>query len=217
MPLTRDYIMRMIEILSIALRKILFMKDSKNFTGAFDELNSASKKLVGLDLYFILPMPDAQIIELLNLEKDTAPAKHYSMGILFKEAASIKMMEGKSDEAAALNIKSLSLQLESILKFEKEITEEHKAQIDEVISSIDMDLIPSNVLEKIFYYYKMENRFSKAEDVLFDLIEEDKKHIQTGLQFYEGLLLKSDDELKSGNLPREEVEESLASLREINR
>ena len=70
----------------------------------------------------------------------------------------------------------------------------------------------------LFKYYKIIGMYAKAEDVLFSLMDK-KEDIDCGslknkgIEFYKDLLNKSDDELQNGNLPRNEVEDS---MREFN-
>jgi hypothetical protein len=45
----KDYIMRMIEQLSVVLMKILFNKEIKNYAQALFEIDSAYKNLLGFD------------------------------------------------------------------------------------------------------------------------------------------------------------------------
>lgn len=213
MPLTKDYIMRIADVLSLAFQKILQLKESKKFSEVFAELNKTSLSLIGLDISFMLPFPDKQIIELLSIEKDTAPVKIYVAGILLYEWAKVESTETNFMKRTTLFTKSLSLLVESYLKFEKEIIGNHKQKINEIFNLIDIDLIPINMLEKMFYYFLSIEKFAKAEDILFDLIEEDKNYVRVGIEFYENLLLKNDEELKAGNLPRDEVIESLEKLK----
>jgi hypothetical protein len=212
-PLTKDYIMRIVEVLSLTLQKILSLKESHEFSKAFNELNKTALNIIGLDLFFLLPLPDTQVIELLSIEKDTAPAKIYAAGILLYEWANTKIAETNVLTQTTIFAKSLSLLIESYLEFEKEIIENHKQKIEEIFNLINTDLLPLHVLEKTFLYFKSVKKFAKAEDILFDLIEENKNYVKTGIVFYENLLLANDEELNAGNLPRNEVIESLEKIR----
>ena len=65
------------------------------------------------------------------------------------------------------------------------------------------------------YYYEQTMKYDKAEDILFELLAEggDKKTVLAeGNAFYERLLKKKPEELKKGNLPIDEVLESIQKL-----
>jgi hypothetical protein len=52
-----------------------------------------------------------------------------------------------------------------------------------------------------------------AENVLFDILAATPEFSTEGLQFYRRLLTKSDEDLRAGNLPREEILEGIAELK----
>jgi hypothetical protein len=66
----------------------------------------------------------------------------------------------------------------------------------------------------LFRYYESAGKYSKAEDVLFEALEDSggADWVAAGQAFYERLAGKSDAELAAGNLPREELEESREEL-----
>ncbi len=74
--------------------------------------------------------------------------------------------------------------------------------------------IPLNIKEKLFRYYEFTGKYDKAENILYELIEEDSNYINEGIRFYIRLVSKSEDELKKGNLPKIEVNEGLTYLKE---
>jgi hypothetical protein len=49
--------------------------------------------------------------------------------------------------------------------------------------------------------------------VLFDILAATPGFAPEGMQFYRRLLMKSDGDLRAGNLPREEVLEGIAELK----
>ena len=63
-------------------------------------------------------------------------------------------------------------------------------------------------------YYEQQGAYAAAEDVLFDMLEDDDSDAAraTGREFYSRMLSLTDDELEAGELPRDEVTEGLARL-----
>jgi len=67
--------------------------------------------------------------------------------------------------------------------------------------------------QQLFEYYEMSGQYSRAEDILFEMIEDEVEGIdKKGIKFYERLQKFSDEELFKGNLSREEVDESLLEI-----
>ena len=61
----RDYIMRMIQQLSQALVRILFLKSQKEYPEALSEIRKASRTILGADLDVLQRLSDRQMIDLL--------------------------------------------------------------------------------------------------------------------------------------------------------
>ena len=211
--LTKDYIMRMIETLSMMLQKVLLMKESKNISGGYEEINKTSKELLGFELSLLQSLPDNKIIELFSLEKDTSAPRLYVLGVLFKEKASLDVLGGKHDESDLLKLKSLAMLLESYLVGQKQVFKDHASLVQEILQSNGNDFLTLDTLDWLFQFYELTNQYGKAEDVLFEIIHEDPEYVTKGILFYERLLQKNDDELLLGNLPRPEVEEAYDDLK----
>lgn len=208
----RDYIMRMIDQLSKVLARILFLKTSHEFPKAAHELATASRNLLGLDRELILLMSDTQLIELLKAEDAIAGPKCYVLGMLLKEEAALASAGDVKDREEGLLIKSLSLLTEAYSRSGGLVVPSHGLAIDAVCAALHGVPLPLQVNERLFTYYEATGRYDRAEDVLFDMIDQDTRHIHTGLQFYERLGKKDDAELIRGNLPRDEVNEALREL-----
>lgn len=188
------------------------MKEFKDIKGASEELNIAAKKLIGIELKHIETFSDVKLIELMMLEKDAASVKMYVTGILLKEKASLLSSKEMPREIEDINQKSLSLLLESYLGDKRPINTDHAELINGLLKHFNAKIIPDHICEKIVLYHECNGNFAKAEDMLFELIERNPSYIREGILFYERLLEKTDSELENGNLPRNEVEESILLL-----
>ncbi len=70
----------------------------------------------------------------------------------------------------------------------------------------------------VLKFYGRIGKYGKAEDVLYELLEEKQyssEIVAMGIDFYKNLLSRSDEELSNGNLPRDEVEEALSHLNNL--
>ena len=74
------------------------------------------------------------------------------------------------------------------------------------------------VQQRLVFHHERQGDFADAEDVLFELVDAGHEEIiAAGIELYQRLLAKSDDELERGQLPREEVEDGLSQLRSRRR
>jgi hypothetical protein len=139
------------------------------------------------------------------------------LAIVLKKILHLKQ-EGKIDEAETeiSNIGKTLLGLD--IDFLNKFTEYRQNDFFKKITFLTDKLIeyemPARLQYKLMQYYEMIGDYAEAENILFHLIDNGGIEIvKEGLQFYNRLLAKTDDELKKGNLPRNEIEEGLLALK----
>lgn len=212
--LTRDYLLRMISSLARVLAKVLLHKEAKQYDQAMEELQQAGKQLLGMNLLLLNSLSDAELIALLNIGERFDVEKCLTAAELLREQSEIQELSGKIDESAHSAMKSLSLFTE-LVQYEKEaLPQEYFEKIGTLIQKLSAFELPKSIEQKLFRYYECVGSYAKAEDVLFELVEQDALFVHEGIKFYDRLMKKRDDELAQGNLSRSEVEESLLRLRE---
>lgn len=213
--LTRDYFMRMISQLAAVLSEVLFHKKAQQLEEARGGIRTGVKSLLGFDLDLLHSFSDTQILELLRSGAELDAAKCYVAAMLLKEEADIDSLENKKAESVNTGAKALSMMLELFLSDIAPLPATLGSEVDTLIETLSQYELPLHVEEKIFRYYEQARRYDKAEDTLFDIVERSRQFVPEGLQFYQRLLKKSDEELQAGNLPRDEAEEGAAELRRI--
>ena len=212
--LTKDYLMRMIDTLVKALARLVFLKDANDYNAAFAELNNITKEFFGLDLNFVDNISDKQLLDLIGKNELLLPGNCYVFGVLLKEEGELFEIQGSTNRAINLYERSFSLFVEGLKSSPTIIEPDHLNKINLLIAKFNEFEITIETEEKLFFFYEFTGNYATAEDVIYNLIEYDDNYTDKGIQFCERLLNKSDGELIGGNLPREEVEESLTSLQE---
>ena len=211
--LQRDYLMRMTEMLTAVLAKVLFNKETKNYEEAEKEIETAAKTIVGLDLRIINILNPQDIIQLMKTS-DLYAGRCLVSAELLKEYADVHELNGKDNSSIIL--KSLHLYIEAILSKELPEPEKYYSKINELISFIAESDLQDDLNFKIIDYYEFSGQYSKAEDMIFELIENNNKDIiDRSVSFYKKLLHRTDEELESGNLSREEVNDALDEILKI--
>ena len=210
----RDYIMRMIQMLVQALIDIVFYRGKKDFPRALQEIRTASKTLLSIDLDIFRNLSDGQIIEMLTMFREFGGLKCYLAGRLLKEESEILDLQGKKEESNEAGIKSLSLLTESVMIDGVPLDADHQAAVNSVTERLKFIDLPVHINRKLFHYYELVHEYGKAEDALFTIIEKEPEFIEEGLSFYQRLSNKADADLSAGNLPREEVERGMTELRD---
>ncbi len=210
----KDYIMRLIEQFSSALMKIILHKETKEYTQALFEIDTAYKTLLGFDPEFVKAVPEDELVGMMTSGGSIDSNKCIILAELLREEAEIKELENReNDIILSLYIKSFYIFSEALLSDDRYRQQEYLEKIDKITGKIILYPLPDRIRFSLFCYYEHTGRFGKAEDMLYELIAVDYPDIlAAGRSFYTRLLGKSDRELANGNLPRNEVREGLAQL-----
>jgi hypothetical protein len=209
-----DYIMRIIEQAAIVLGRVLRMIDERRFDEAEKDIEDALELYAGLDL---------EAIKRLSAEQLTASLRHREMGgagellmlaELIAAEADVVAARGDDDLAYDLRLKALELHLDLVIGHD--LTHiPTDASIETLTVRLDDYVLPFSIVYKLFTYREKSGRYDSAEDTLYELLDEyvsEQDMAEEGLAFYERLLQKSDYELQSGGLPREEVLNGIEEL-----
>jgi hypothetical protein len=209
----QDYFMRMVSMLAKMLARIILLKNQKDFPRALLEIQTAGRTLVGIDPTLVRQFSPAQLMGLLGTDPALAITRAYILGLLLKEEAEIRSMTGEEEEAGALRLKSLELLIDAWLREGKALAPDHANHVEALLEELAPYGLPPELLEKVMSYHEGTGHFDRAENVLFDILAARPDFAPEGLQFYRRLLMKSDDDLRAGNLPRDEVLEGIAELK----
>jgi hypothetical protein len=93
--------------------------------------------------------------------------------------------------------------------------EPNYSTIDQIINIIKQFQIPYETQKLLFHYYERIMKYDKAEDVLFELLDQGTHGdiiLSEGAAFYERLSKKGHEELERGNLPIDEVLEGMDKI-----
>jgi len=210
----RDYIMRMIRTLVQVLARILFFKKGEQYPEALNEIQKASKQILGIELEVFRKLSDLQMIDFLSLDVSLGIPKCYAAGILLKEEAEILAIQQKEAERRHTFVKSLSLLTEVAIHNESPFDTGHAGAIESVAGKLKGKEYPVYVQKKLFRYFEIAGQYGMAAGVLSEILVIEPIFVSEGTSYYERLEKKSDEELLRGGLQRKYVEELLADLRE---
>ena len=94
-------------------------------------------------------------------------------------------------------------------------------KINRLLKSLKDQFMSIKLQLNLLTFYEICGEYGKTEDILYELIdnkyldlEQFTSIVKLGIKFYERLLTKEDDDLLEGNLPRDEVIEGMALLKE---
>lgn len=209
-----DYSKKIGERFNSLLNKINELKLSNKNT--LPEIDNGFKEFLGISSGFANSISKIDLIKLLRTNsipdgnKLTIAAKLLTEeGKLSEENNDIESAYYKYEKAFTLIFIVFDSELECNIINYREIADE----IAELLSEYELG---EETVFKIYKYYRLTGNYAEAENHIFQLIaeEEDKEKYKAEVcKFYEALLEKSDSEIESGNLTREEIQNSLKEIK----
>lgn len=190
-----------------------------NVEVAFDKINKGMRALVGLDINTIDTLAFDQVIGLISKDNQYNSDRYIALGqLLYFQGYVYGILENEVNKVNYYK-KAVDGFYEAFLE-EDDIDDNYLMDISKVLGEISDYELEIECNKKVFRLYEVCKEFDKAEDILFSMIKEtnkDKEIISLGISFYERLKEKTEKELEDGNLPLDEVEDSLQDLMSINK
>jgi hypothetical protein len=217
---TRDYFMRQLEQLALALHQILFHKEHKQFDEAERLLDEACRHILGLNLRSLQALSTSDILKLLTYNETTDTGKAIVLAELLNEQAELQDAAGDENEAYTCRVKSLDLLLvlnQDYRDGDELLNKEIVTRLDGVLFRLGRLALPVSVKQKLMLYYETNGAYAKVEDLLFHLLEDEPDRPETrqqGISFYLRLLVKEEAELQQGNFSLQEAQEGLRLLQQ---
>jgi hypothetical protein len=205
--------MRIIEQFADFLWAIVLNKKVQNYDLALEKINEAYNGLLCLNADKIKNLGVNEILEnntykgILNKDNIEIIAI-----LLFEEADILESLNGNNTASFEYYQKSIEL---FIKLFGETAITQYRKNIEDINAKLENYEIGEDLNKKIFEYYFEKGYYGKAEDKLYDLLENNDPDSKSKiLDFYEILLKKDDIDLDKGNLPRTEIIEAIKALEE---
>lgn len=212
-----DYIKEIensLRILKIDVDKSLADKDIQL---AKDLINKQFRALIGLDINTINTLSFDTIKDMLSKENQYNAEKFIALGELLKLEGIVSEKENDISSKVFYYKKFIEAFIEAYEE-DDSIDKKFLAESIDIIEDLKFYDIGIKYEKSIFRFYELLGKFDKAEDMLFQIIDErnkDKSIISEGIAFYNRLKELSNKELENGNLSLEEVNESYSELKAL--
>lgn len=210
-----DYLTTKMKELSEIITKVLKSNNLNELVESRQMVNEAFKKLLGLNSELASSLSYNDLMKLVGAYESAEAIKFVILAQLLKLDADMNKAEGEAIRSFNIYIKSLNVYINAVL-LDTDCLEEGQEIIDKIICEIEEYELPKDSRVLLVKYFEIINKFDKAEDMLFELLEDtdnEEDIIEVGVNFYEKLLEKSEEELENGNLPLEEVQDGFERLK----
>lgn len=215
--LKKDYMKEVQSSLKIVREEIDKSIINGEIEKAFEIINKEIRSLVGLDMKTIDTMAFSDVINIIGRENQYNAQRYIALSELLYLQGSV-FDKIRSEEKKVLYYKKAIESFYEAYVEEEYLEEEYLRDAIEVIDKIIAYELPLELNRNIFKLYEAASIFDKAEDVLFTMIKQSNKGsdiIDDGINFYSRLKKKPRSKLSKGNLPIDEIEESLKELIDI--
>lgn len=211
-----DYTAKMIGQFRKAMVTINELKKENKWEETLSEIDAAFKEIFRLGISFFNSFSEENVLDVLTMNGNIEVDRCIITAKLLEEQGIVYENLNDSNNSFYSYERSLSFFLEAFLQGRKADLEEFYADIDVIQEKISDYELSTKIKEKIFEYNVEKQWYTKAEDMLYEIISSenvDEKIVKEGVRFYEKLLTKDDEELEQADLPREEVEIALSDLK----
>ncbi len=216
----KEWLARQLEMLSALSAQVLLLRRTGDDKAAQALIDDACRELFGLEPGLMALMPEEFLIDKARSGNRIDGHRALALAALLRERAGTGDAINSSPQEDASRQALLRRSVAVFLACAEDGTlppdHEQIYDIHQALNGIDYETLTPELKYRLFHYFEDAGQYAEAENVLFDLIESSpapQALIAEGIAFYEWLLEQDDADLAAGNLPRDEVNESLARLR----
>lgn len=226
----RDYILRMFEEMSRAIAQIVYQREIKDYHASHELIDEQFKQTLGMGSGFIQSLPDETLLSMLTTLGTLNIEKCWLIGLLLKAEGDLYADEQDENKSYYSYLKSCNLFLEALYNQNEQRDIEKIAEIEELLRKLEDYELPLRTMQLLFWYFEYTERYAKAEDMLFAILETEPDEAMEGIAgiesademrargeaFYARLLSKNDSALESGDFSRAEIRDGLAHLHQLS-
>jgi hypothetical protein len=210
-----DYVMRMIKQFAQIVAYILGLRRSNQYPLALITIDNALRELLGLGSESVARLSDSELLALVKFSAQSEMWRERGaiLAALLQEEGDILALQEQPEAGQQRHLRALQVLLEVVIDADQAALPTFTPSVDELVEALRDVQLPVKTSAALVHYYEQTQAYSKAEDLLFELrnaYPNDADISAFGVAFYERLRQQSDDDLIAGNLPRHEVESSLA-------
>lgn len=179
-------------------------------------INKELRGLVGLDIDTVNTLAFNSIKDMLSRENEYNAERYIALGELLRLNGTLLLRLDDESEGIYYYKKAL-LAFCQALEEDESITVRYTLNIEVILEELAKYQLSIDENNAVFRTYELLGRYDKAEDILFYMLKEsnnNKDIKQLGIDFYTRLENLLEDDLIKGNLPIEEVIESIKQLKE---
>jgi hypothetical protein len=210
----QDYLMRQLEQAAQALGRILRKALGGDLGTALAMFDEAYQPLLGVGARVVSTLNEMQLLTLLTSGSSPDLRRVASVLKVLTAEGDLYRQAGQEREAARRYRRALVLTGFLAARSQEMLDRDAATALVGHAATLDLGLRPADQIQ-LASVLEALGRYADAEDALFAAIDEEPDNtalVDAGIAFYQRLLALPAEQLEAGDLPPEEVRESLAEL-----
>ena len=209
--LKNDYILRLIEQFVRVLERIIGLKERGALHEALEFLQAETRRIIGMDGAMLEMLSPDEIARAL-----ASPDRIYVAARVVEEMRDIHAKDDEHVRATALGVRAVRLYAKLGGDRGTFLADDSRKHAEGLAEQLATEALTDSERGDLLAAYEALGLYSLAEDTLFDMVEgasDPRTSVATGIDFYNRILSLPDAELEAGGLPRSEITDGMAALR----
>jgi hypothetical protein len=203
----RDYLLRLLTQAGLVLGKAMGLRDQHKQQEALDLIDEFLGRELRLRSRLAMGLSDEDLLTMLSVTGVPNAESVAVVAALLQEEAELLSDLGQTEESVPRYAKALRLNL-YILRNQSEFDGwDVRERIDQLLAALSPYELGIDTKLALWQWRESNGQFTEAEDLLYELQEEEAVSSEEGMAFYERLAAYDDSALESGGLSRNEMEE----------
>lgn len=205
----RDYLMRLISQTTVALGRLMGLKEQKKHEEAMELIDEFLSREMRMRTRLALGLSDEDLLQMLSVGGVPNLESVAIIAAFLQEEADLLHETGHAGDAIPRYEKSLRLLVYAYREGGPIKGLRMEARIREMIGRLGPYEITSGTKRSVWAWHESQGQFADAENMLYELYDEQAVTSEDGRSFYERLERLEDERLERGGLPRSELREGL--------
>lgn len=177
-----------------------------------DLIDDLLDKQFRLNGRLIRSLSDADLVRMMTTSGVVETANLHAIALLLKEEADIYDDMGRPEMSYPARLKSFHLFMRLALLDSPAMLRTPSEEAADLADKLGDYELPADTKLLMYEWHEGDGRYDRAENMLYELMEDGAVSAEEADEFYRRLLLLPDESLEAGGLPREELLEGLNSL-----
>ncbi|CAM3968496.1 DUF6483 domain-containing protein [Cohnella lubricantis] len=205
----RDYLMRLISQMSVAMGRLMGLKEQKKHDEAMELIDEFLSRELRMRTRLALGLSDEDLLKMLSIGSAPNLESVAIIAAFLQEDGDLLRETGRTVDAVPRYEKALRLLIYAILEGGPIKGLRMEERVRELIAGLEPYETTSETKRSIWGWEESQGQYADAENRLYELYEDRAVTADEGRSFYKRLERLEDDALERGGLPRGELREGL--------